>query len=294
MMIAPQRLALLATATLLACTARAEEAAPDPAFTAHIDIATSYILRGASTTYGNGAPLGNVGADAPESKRAALQWGADLAWASGWSIGYWASMINYSYKQLGNSYSDRAIVDFQKDKSIENDLYGAYSGTLGEVGYTAGLTGYAYLNGKAANAFETKLGASYGEFSVAAQTLLNDVVWGNRGDTYWTAVYATKLPLDLGFSATLGAYTYQKEGKYLGSVDTLTGTACGAGAAFVVNGCFAGKTPIGSGFRHLTLALSGTIPSTALAWSAQAIIGGETRYGVHQKSKLVGVLTYGF
>jgi hypothetical protein len=31
-------------------------------------------------------------------------------------------MINYSYRQLGPSYSDRSIADFQSHKSIENDL----------------------------------------------------------------------------------------------------------------------------------------------------------------------------
>lgn len=288
------RLCLLATAVFAALPTHAEEPASDPTITGHIDVATRYILRGASTTYGNGAPLGNAGADAPESNKAALQWGADVAWASGWSLGYWASTINYSYKQLGASYSDRSVTQFQTDKSIENDLYGAYAGKLGDLGYTLGMTGYVYYNGKHANALETKAGASYGPLSLTAQTLLNDVVWGNRGDTYWTLVYTAQLPMDLGFSATLGAYTYKKEGKYLGTVDTLNGTACAAGEAFVVNGCFAGNQPVGSDFRHLTLALNGAIPSTPLTWSVQAIIGGKTRYGIQQKNRLVGVLTYAF
>lgn len=180
-----------------------------------------------------------------------------------WSVGYWASMINYSYQQLGRSYSDRGITDFRRDKSIENDFYGAYSGKLaGDLGYKVGMTAYYYINGKHANAFETKAGLSYGPFSLNAQTLLNDVGWGNTGDTYWTLVYSTVLPYQVTFTSTLGAYTYNRQSKYLGSVDTLTGIACGPHAAFVVNGCYPGNSPSRGGFRHLTLVLSAPIPGT--------------------------------
>jgi len=300
--------ALCASLTLLAavhCTAvaHAEEAAgADPqaaaspyTFTGHLDLVSRYVLRGATTTYGNGAPLGNAGADAPESSRPALQWGLDLAHESGWSIGYWASMINYSYRQLGRSYSDRGITDFQKDRSVENDFYGAYSGKLaGDLGYTAGMTAYYYLNGEHANALETKVGLSYGPFAINAQTLLNDVVWGNRGDTYWTLVFTQPLPYGATFSATAGAYTYHKEGKYLGSTDTLTGTACGPGAAFVVNGCFAGNEPAGKAFRHLTLALNAPIPATPVNVGVQWILGGKNRFGVSQKNQFLASLSVGF
>ncbi|MCP3018147.1 TorF family putative porin [Cupriavidus basilensis] len=264
-------------------------------FTGHLDAVSRYVLRGATTTYGNGAPLGNAGGDAPESSIPALQWGVDLAHESGWSIGYWASMINYSYQQLGNSYSDRSITSFQTAKSVENDFYGAYSGKIiGDLGYTAGLTGYYYINGSHANALETKLGLSYGPFSLNAQTLLNDVVWGNKGDTYWTLVYSTTLPYGITFTGTVGAYTYKKEGKYLGTTDTLTGTSCGPHSAFVVNGCFAGNTPSSGAFRHLTLALAAPIPGTPLSAGVQWIIGGYNRFGVHQENRVIASVSYGF
>lgn len=264
-------------------------------FTGHLDVVSRYVLRGATTTYGNGAPLGNAGGDAPESSRPALQWGLDLAHESGWSVGYWASMINYSYQQLGRTYSDRSITDFQRGKSIENDFYGAYSGKLvGDLGYTVGMTAYYYINGEHANAFETKAGLSYGPFSLNAQTLLNDVVWGNKGDTYWTLAYSTVLPYQITFTSTLGAYTYNRQGKYLGSVDTLTGTACGPHAAFVVNGCYAGNSPSRGGFRHLTLALSAPIPGTPVTAGLQWIIGGSNRFGVHQDNRWIASLSAGF
>ena len=255
-------------------------------FTGHIDLVSKYVLRGITTQYGNGAPLGNVGADAPESDRPALQWGIDWVHASGWSLGYFGSMVNYSYKQLGRSYDDPTITDYQHPKSIENDFYGAYSGKLGEFGYTFGLTGYYYINGKNANGLETKVGLSYGPFSAYAQTLLNDVVWGNSGDTYYSIVYTAALPKDITFTGTLGAYSYDKTGNFIGS-------SCGSGSYLNVT-CSTGAAPVGSAFRHLTLALSAPIPETPFVVGIQAIFGGKSRFGINQKNQIVGSLTYAF
>lgn len=272
----------------------ATEAKPPYTLTGHIDLVSRYYLRGATTTYGNGAPLGNAGADAPESDKPVAQWGADFIDASGLYAGYFGSMINYSYKKLGESYSDRTIVDFQNNKSIENDFYGGYNGSFGDIGYTVGGTYYYYINGKGSNAFETKLGLSYGPVALSAQTLLQDVTWGNKGDTYFSAVFTQPLPYDITLIANLGFYTYKKEGKYLGTTDTLTGTACATGTAFVVNGCFAGNGPKSSEFRHLIVGFTQPIFSTGLTWGAQAILGGNNRYGISQANKGVLTLSYGF
>ena len=284
----------LALFTLASGAAMAADEKPSYTVTGHVDLVSRYYLRGATTTYGNGAPLGNEGADAPESDKPALQWGADYVRESGIYAGYFGSMINYSYKQLGNSYADRTITDFQKNKSIENDFYGGYNGTAGELGYTIGGTYYYYINGTASNAFETKLGLSYGPVALTAQTLLSDTVWGNKGDTYWSAVYSLALPNDVSFTANLGWYTYKMEGKYLGTTDTLTGTACAAGSAFVVNGCFAGNEPINGGFRHLILGISQPITSMPITWSAQFIMPGKNRFGITQDNKLALAISYGF
>lgn len=286
-------LSLLSGGVAVAADAPPAEAKPPYTVTGHVDLVSRYYLRGATKTYGNGPALGNQGADAPESDRPALQWGADFVHTNGLYLGYWGSMINYSYKQLGKSYSE-AITDFQKSKSIENDFYGGYNGTLGDFGYTVGGTYYYYINGEASNALETKLGVSYGPVTLAAQTLLADTVWGNKGDTYWTAVYTQALPYDLSFTANFGFYTYKKEGKYLGTVDTRTGTACAANEAFVVNGCYAGTRPTGSAFRHLILGISQPIGSTGLTWGAQAIIPGKNRYDIKQSSRLGLSISYGF
>jgi uncharacterized protein (TIGR02001 family) len=292
----PHSRAALALACLgLLSTGGASAQEEGPKLTGHVDLVSRYILRGVTTTYGPSSPgLGNAGADAPESDKPALQWGADWSHPSGVYLGYFGSQINYSYKRLGESYRNRTITDFQSDKSIENDLYGGYNGKFGDFGYTVGLTGYAYINGKHANAFETKVGISYGDFSLAAQTLLNDVVWGNKGDTYWTLNYTKPLPYDITLLASLGYYTYSKEGKFLGTVDTAGGGACPAGESFSVSGCFAGGAPSSGGFRHLIVGFTQPIASTGLTWGLQGLIGGENRFAVKQKNKLLASISYGF
>ena len=287
---------VLAMAGVAAAHAGEQPVAPPYTLTAHVDLVSAYFLRGATSTYGNAYPgLGNGGADAPEASRPVLQWGTDYVHSSGWYAGYWGSRINYSYRRLGQSYDDRGIVSgFQDDKSIEHDLYGGYTGKSGELSYTLGLTAYLYYNGKYADGVETKLGLAYRDFGINAQTLLNDTVWGNRGDSYWSLTYTAPLPHDINFTATAGWYVYAKEGKFLGSRDTLSGTACGAGNAFVVNGCYAGGQPVESAFRHLTLGISQPIAATGLTWSLQGIVGGENRFGVRQANKGVASLSYSF
>lgn len=300
-MLASRSILPIAAASLLPmllCPAMAAGAEPAQPYTlsAHIDLISAYYLRGATTTYGNSYPgLGNAGADAPESDKPVLQWGADAAHESGWYAGYWGSQINYSYQRLGASYDDRSIVSgFQNNKSIENDLYGGYVAKDGDVSYTLGLTGYLYINGKHADGMETKLGIGYKAFGLNAQTLLNDTVWGNRGDTYWTFTYATALAHELNFNASLGWYSYNKEGTYLGTRDTLSGTACGAGAAFVVNGCYGGSQPISQGFRHLIVGVSQPIGRFGLSWSLQGIVGGDNRFGIRQDNKGVASISSTF
>ncbi len=272
------------------------EPATPYALTGHVDLVSAYYLRGVTTTYGNSYPgLGNAGADAPESSRPVLQWGADLVHERGWYAGYWGSQINYSYRRLGDSYSDRTIVSgFQDNKSIENDFYGGDTVKVGDFSYTAGLAAYAYINGTHANGVETKLGIGYREFGLNAQTLLNDTVWGNKGDTYWTLTYTKLLFRDISFSTSLGWYSYHREGTYLGTRDTLTGTACRSGTAFVVNGCYAGNRPAGSAFRHLIVGVSQPFGTSGATWTLQGILGGENRFGIRQSSRAVGSLSYGF
>lgn len=289
----------LALAGAFATPAAADTAAPYT-ITGHVDLVSRYYLRGQTATYGNVYPgLGNAGADAPEADHPVLQWGVDYSNDSGWYAGYWGSQINYSYKALGKSYDAYVAgqplpTDYQADKSIENDIYGGYVGKIGDYSYTLGMTGYYYINGKHADALETKLGIGYGDFTIYAQTLLNDTVWGNTGDTYWTLNYGTSLPYDISFSATLGFYTYAKEGKYLGTRDPASGASCPSGQAFIVNGCYAGNLPASSNFRNLTLGITQPIGKTGLVWGLQGILAGKNRFDVQQSNKAVATISYTF
>lgn len=284
-----------ATTVALAAETNAPIEAAGPQITMHVDLVSQYVARGLTSTYLNTRHgIGNALADGPESERPALQWGADVASKDGWYAGIFGSQINYSYRQLGRSYTDRTIAEYQKPRSIEHDIYGGKTGQLGDFTYDVGLTGYVYYRGEHANALETKLSLGYGPLSVGMQTLLNDVVWGNKGDTYWTINYAAPLPYDIAFKATLGFYTYDKNGKYLGVRDTLLGTDCGPNEAFIVSGCYAGNGPRSSGFRHLTLSFSQPIADTPLTWSLQLTGGGVNRFGIRQKPVVVGSLIYSF
>lgn len=260
----------------------------------YIDIVSRYYWRGITTTYDNGTPLGNEGADAPESDRPALQWGANYAHSSGFYLGYFGSQINYSYQQLEAAYADRGVSEFQKPRSIENDLAAGYTGAAGGLNYTVGGTYYLYINGRTSNAFESKLGISHGPWALSVKTLLKDVVWGNKGDTYWSLVHTQDLPYDIALTVNLGYYTYKREGKYLGTVDTLSGTPCPAGTAFVVNGCFDGTRPAARGFRHLIIGVSQPIAATGLHWGAQLIVAGKNRYGISQGHRAAASVGYGF
>ncbi len=263
--------------------------------TGHVDLVSAYYLRGLTTTYGNSTPAGNEFADAPESPNVTPQWGFDIAHSGGFYAGYWGSTINYSYEQLGKSYKDRTISDFQKNKSIENDFYAGYNGNVGKFGYTVGGTVYYYINGQDSTGGETNFALRYGDWTASAQTLLNDVIWGNSGDTYWSVKYAKTFENKLNLTATLGAYTYSEVGTYMGGRrDEVLRVNCAANEVFNVSGCYAGSLPISGGFRNLTLNLSRPIGTTGLTWNMQGIIAGDNRFGISQDSKLIASLVYGF
>ncbi|MDP2793655.1 MAG: TorF family putative porin [Sulfurisoma sp.] len=326
------KLSLLAAALPLAFAASsfaAEEAkkdaapAPDWTWTGHVDLNSKYYLRGVTNTYGPQKydknnrntvnQTSNGWGDAPESDKPALSWGVDFTHSSGWYVGYWASQLTYSYERVGESYDlyktggAPAVPGYgyyDKNNSIENDLYGGYTGKIGDLGYNIGLTYYVYAPGKHSNAPETKIALTYGEFGLSAQTLLEDTIWGNKMDTYWTATWTKALPYDLTLTANLGYYTYGKEGKYLGSKDAFTGTTCAAGTYFFVNGCYAPLNPDGTaytdgklidgGFRHLTVGVSQPIGSTGLTWNIQAIHTGINRFNQKQDNKITAGIAYAF
>lgn len=236
------------TAVSAALLALAVSPVAHAGLTGHIDVVSKYILRGIT--------------NAPESDGPAVQGGVDYVSDSGFYAGYWFSTLSYSYQELDGVSST--------ENSTEHDFYAGYNGKIGELGYTIGGTIYYYSPGWESTAYETKLGLSYGAFGLTAQTLLNDVTFGNTGDTYWVASYTTPVAKDFTFTGQLGLYTYEKDGDFvLGTTES-------------------------AGFRHLTLGVTRPLGATGATWGLQYIIGGDDRFGVKQNNQLVGSLVMSF
>jgi uncharacterized protein (TIGR02001 family) len=105
--------------------------------TANIALTSNYISRGFTQTWGH----------------AALQGGFDYANPNGLYLGTWLSSLS------GTEY---------KGGTVEWDLYGGYTGTVGPLGYVVGAYYYAYpgtssplIGGHKYDYAEIKLGASY-------------------------------------------------------------------------------------------------------------------------------------
>ncbi|NHB59214.1 hypothetical protein G9F32_14510 [Acinetobacter sp. 194] len=240
-------LSLAVIASASTATFAAEEATPTHSFSGNIGVVSSYILRGNTA--------------APENSGAAVQAGLDYSHSSGFYAGYWGSSLDTSYAWDGET-------------SFEHDFYAGYNGKItDDLGFTIGGTYYVYYPSDDSNVFETLLGLNYKDFSLTAQTLTGDVIWGNAGDTYLLASYSYALPKDFSLNTSLGAYYYSDSGDYEGTLVNTTED-------------FA--------FRHLTLGLSKPIGDTGATIAMDYIIGGKLRDDTSLKNKVVFGLKYEF
>ena len=167
--------------------------------TGHVDMYSSYVLRGSATT--------------AEASIPAVQWGLDYALPVGVYVGYWGSSLAY-----------QATVDpgeIGNQQSIENDFYAGYAGKAGEVGYDLGVTSYVYFPDYISKTLgiEPKAKVSFMDAFVMAQFNAKDVTYSNMGDTYVTAGYSKVLPFDstVTAGAVVGWYFYADSGKYASS-----------------------------------------------------------------------------
>ena len=259
-------LAVLLGASLLSPPAMAD-------VTGNIGVYSKYILRGITTSYNPARDKSG-----PEQDAATVQGGLDYAHEKGFYAGYWFSTLGYSYNALNAGVADRSGMQ----NSTESDFYAGYNGKLGELGYTVGATYYVYSPGFHSTAAETKLGVSYGPVSVTAQTLLKDVTFGNKGDTYYAATYTQPLPQDFTATATLGWYSYDKQGRDIDSEALCTGAGKAADCA------------VSQAFRHFTVGVTHPIGKTGATWGLQYILGGKNRFDLKQDSQLVGSLAVAF
>jgi uncharacterized protein (TIGR02001 family) len=233
----------LVVATSLAVSAAAVPMAAHADLSGNIGVYSQYVLRGIT--------------NAPEDPNAALQGGFDWSAPSGVYVGYWGSSLGYSSK-AGDGF--------------ENDIYGGYAGTVGDFSYDLGAIYYAYVNVDDSDAFEITGRAGWGPVTLGLNYLTKDVAWGNQGDIYWTAAFDYGLPMDFAFNATLGYYTYKKNGEFLPETpDSESGA-----------------------FRHLNLGLSHPIGKTGADMGVTYIIGGKDRYGVDQDNAMVFNVSYNF
>lgn len=213
--------------------------------TGNIGVYSKYIFRGMTFPAGTSS----------ENDGTAIQGGFDYSHASGFYAGYWGSNLSY-----GND----------ANTGFENNFYGGYGGSVGDIGYSIGLLQYYYLNVDNSDGLEIDASLSYGPVKGGMKYLTGDVAWGNGGDIYWTLDYATKLPKDFTLGATLGYYTYEDSGKYIAA------------------------SAKSSGFRHLNLSLSHPIGSTGADMSVTYVKGGEVRDGTDLKDGIVFGVKYDF
>jgi uncharacterized protein (TIGR02001 family) len=234
-------LSLLVAATAINAPLLSTMAQAD-SFTGNIGVASKYILRGITNS--------------PENDNAALQGGFDYAFTNGLSIGYWGSSLGYS--------------DPGKSKGFENDFYGGYDNSIGDFHYGIGIVHYAYVNISNSDGTEGYGKIGYGPVTFGAKTLLQDVAWGNKGDTFWTLDYSADLPKGFKFGTTLGYYTYKNSGKYIAS------------------------TVEKNAFRYADINLSHAIGKTGADVGMHYIIGGKDRNGVDQKNAIFFNIGYNF
>ena len=238
----------VSTAIGLAIAAAAAPVAAESTITGNIGVVSKYVLRGIPNH--------------AEHDSTAVQGGVDYAHGSGLFAGYWGSNLDYG--------------DASSNTGFENDFYGGYAFTAGPVSMKAGLTYYLYSNVDDSNAPEAFFSATYGPVTFGAKYLLDDVIWGNKGDTYLTLDYAHALPKGFNFAATLGYYLYDDSDP--GEPGTIA----------------PGTTTENGAFRHLNLTVSHPIINDKTTMGVTLIIGGKDRSGVEQKDTVVLGLTTTF
>lgn len=219
----------------------------------NIAVISSYYLRGLTNT--------------PENDKATLQGGLDYSHASGFYAGYWGSTIGYSLTDY-----DPIVDEYTGSDTFEHDFYLGYNGAINQDwGYNLGAIYYYYYESDAdVDALESVIGLNYKDFSLSAQTLWDDVTWGNTGDTYLLASYSRPLVRDFTLNTALGMYYYNDDtSQYFDTTEDFA-------------------------FRHFNVGLSHPLGKTGAQMSVDFIVGGYDRVDEKQKNKLVLGLSYSF
>ena len=223
---------------LMAMPAQAE-------LTGNIAVVSKYVLRGITKD--------------TESDVATLQGGFDWSHKSGVYVGYWGSGLDYVTPGNVNAQT-----------GFENDVYAGYKMKAGPVGLKFGAIHYLYNQVSDSDATEAVIGAGMFGVLLEAKYLVDDVVWGNKGDIYITADYSHALPNDFKLAGTLGYYVYQDSGKFIAS------------------------SAESSAFRHINVALSHPLGKSGADMTVTYILGGKDRQSIDQKNAIVLSLSSAF
>lgn len=250
-----KKLCLSAVLSAVSSMSMAEESKKWPfpgEITGDISVLSSYDFRGMTNS--------------PENNKATIQAGLEYNHPSGFYLGYWGSTLGYSLSKF-----DPELDEYTGRDAFEHDFNVGYRGQINDDwSYTVGGSYYYYYESDAkSESFETLLGLNYKDLELSAQTLTNNSIAGNRGDTYLQASYSHALPQDFTGHATLGAYYYNDSDKYVETTEDF-------------------------GFRHLTLGVSHPLGNTGAEMNMDLIVAGYDRLNEKQKNKVVFGVKYAF
>jgi uncharacterized protein (TIGR02001 family) len=135
-------------------------------FSANVAVYTDYSFRGVSQT----------------GRQMALQGGIDWAHETGIFLGIWGSNTNF-----GDTY-------------LEQDFYGGYAGSVGDLSYSVSSTFFFYPNDEIFNYWEFigKLGYDFGHFSVLAGLIGSPDYFGTLGTGFYIP-WGVAVPIPYNF-----------------------------------------------------------------------------------------------
>ena len=189
-----------------------------------------------------------------ENENPSVQGGLDWAADNGFYVGYWGSNIGYS--------------DEDSNNAVENDFYLGWGGG-DQFNWDIGFLYYAYLNLSDANTPELYGSIGWGPLSLGTTYTLDDSVWTNKGDMYWTLAAEGEVGSGFTLGAKGGWYSYEKNGEYINSTES-------------------------SNFRDLDLYVSHGLGATGADMGLHYIVGGKDRDGNDLDDNMVLRLSFGF
>lgn len=176
-------LPLVVVSTLASTSLISSQAIAVEGLSANVGATNNYLWRGVTQT----------------TNAAAISGGIDYEAGSGFYAGTWVSNA-----------------DWAENMTYELDVYGGFSGDLGEgFGYDVGYIYYAYDSDADSDFSEVYASLSYGAFSVSYATLVDSDADGDFGDdTYISADAEFEVAKDLTLALHFGNYDFDAGGDY--------------------------------------------------------------------------------